>query len=279
MARIDQGNALTTAMLQPGAKFQTDGYGLVTGTLVFKEDQGGSSSFLARGSACPITGFTFTKVHKATTSIDALGLATYTVDYVGISSADGVSSSLTKCQVTGSQGLTSENITAHPNFFVLYSAGGFTGTPIAGVGSGSLATPAYTAKTVNNTTEYEGNNGSRFESVTGNKFLGFKLAEYKTLYGKTNYLAPQTSFAGHFYTTLDANVQGMLARVGKTSGSNQFNSIALLPSYAGTTFTVGGLHQLLLSQVSVEDYGSLYKVTYEVRFNRDGYNASVYAPA
>ena len=277
MARIDQGNALSTAMLQPGAKFQTDGYGLVTGTLVFKEDQGGSSAFLARGSACPISAFSFTKVHKANTSLDALGIATYTVDYVGISATDGVSSSLTKSQVTGSQGLTSENITAHPNFFEL--ATGFSGTPIAGVGTGTLATPAYTAKTDVTPTEYEGNNGSRFAAVTGNKFLGFKVAANKTLYGKTNYLAPQTSFAGHFYTTTDANVTGMIARVGKTSGTNQFNSIALLPSYAGTTFTVGGLNQLLLSQVSVEDYGSLYKVTYEVRFNRDGYNASVYAPA
>jgi hypothetical protein len=278
MARIDQGNALSTAMLQPGAKFQTDGYGLVTGVAVYKEDQTGSSAFLARGSAFagPGGAFSFCKVHKAATSLDALGLATYTVDYVGIGSG-GISSSLTTPQVTGSQGLTSENITAHPNFFEL--ASGFTGTAIAGVGTGTLATPAYTAKTVNSTTEYQGNNGSRFESVTGNKFLGFKLAEFKTLYGKTNYLAPQTSFSGHFYTTTDANVTGMIARVGKTSGSNQFNSVPLLPSYAGTTFTVGGLNQLLLSQVSVEDYGSLYKVTYEVRFNRDGYNASVYAIA
>ena len=278
MARIDQGNALSSAMLQPGAKFQSDGYGLVTGVAVYKEDQTGSSAFLARGSAFagPGGAFSFCKVHKANTSLDALGLATYTVDYVGIGSG-GISSSLTTPQVTGSQGLTSENITAHPNFFEL--ATGFSGTPIAGVGTGTLATPAYTAKTVNSTTEYEGNNGSRFESVTGNKFLGFKVAQYKTLYGKTNYLAPQTSFSGHFYTTTDANVTGMIARVGKTSGTNQFNSIPLLPSYAGTTFTVGGLNQLLLSQVSVEDYGSLYKVTYEVRFNRDGYNASVYAPA
>jgi hypothetical protein len=276
MARIDQGNALSTAMLQPGAKFQSDGYGLVTGTLVYKEDQTGSSAFLARGQACPIAAFSFCKVHKANTSLDALGLATYTVDYVGIGSG-GISSSLTTPQVTGSQGLTSENITAHPNFFEL--ASGFSGTAIAGVGTGTLATPAYTAKTDVTPTEYEGNNGSRFAAVTGNKFLGFKVAANKTLYGKTNYLAPQTSFAGHFYTTTDSNVTGMLARVGKTSGTNQFNSIPLLPSYAGTTFTVGGLNQLLLSQVSVEDYGSLYKVTYEVRFNRDGYNASVYAPA
>ena len=277
MARISQGNALTTAMLQPGAKFQTDGYGLVTGTLVFKEDAAGSSAFLARGQACPIAAFSFCTVHKANTSMDALGLNTYTVDYVGISLADAGSSTITKPQITGSQGLTSENITAHPNFFEL--ATGFTGTPIAGVGTGILATPAYTAKTDVSPTEYEGNNGSRFAAVTGNKFLGFKVAANKTLYGKTNYLAPQTSFAGHFYTTTAGNVTGMIARVGKTSGTNQFNSIVLLPSYAGTTFTVGGLNQLLLSQVSVEDYGDLYKVTYEIRFNRDGYNASVYAPA
>jgi len=277
MARIDQGNNLLTAMLQPGAKFNTDGFGLVTGTLVYKEDTTGGSSFLARGSACPIAGFTFCKVHKAATSVDALGLSTYTVDYVGISSADGVSSSLTKTQITGSQGLTSENITAHPNFFEL--ATGFTGTPIAGVGSGTLATPAYTAKTDVNPTEYEGNNGSRFVAVTGNKFLGFKVAANKGYYGKTNYLAPQTSFSGHFYTTDTTNVTGMRDRVGKTSGTNQFNSIKVVPDYVGTTFVNGSKNQLLLTQVSFEDYASLYKVTFEVRFNREGYEPSVYASA
>jgi hypothetical protein len=36
---------------------------------------------------------------------------------------------------------------------------------------------------------------------------------------------------------------------------------------------------LLLSQVNVEDFGSLYKVNYEIRFNRDGYIKTVYAQA
>jgi hypothetical protein len=71
----------------------------------------------------------------------------------------------------------------------------------------------------------------------------------------------------------------MRDRVGKTSGTNQFNSIALVPAYIGTTFVNGSKHQLLLAQVSFEDYGSLYKVSYEVRYNREGYVASVYAPA
>jgi hypothetical protein len=52
-----------------------------------------------------------------------------------------------------------------------------------------------------------------------------------------------------------------------------------VPAYIGTTFVNGSKHQLLLAQVSFEDYGSLYKVSYEVRYNREGYVASVYAPA
>lgn len=278
MARIDNGNALATAMLQPGGKFQADGFGLVTGVLVFKEDQTGSSSFLARGSSCPVSEFSFCKVHKASTTLDALGIATYSVDYVGISSADGVSSTLTKTQITGSQGLTSENITTHPNFFEL--ATGFTGTPIAGVGTGTLAAPVYATKTLTSSpTEYEGNNGSRFSEPSGNKFLGFKVAANKGYYGKTNYLAPQTSFSGHFYTSDASNVTGMRDRVGKTSGTNLFNSIKVVPDYVGTTFVNGSKNQLLLAQVSFEDYASLYKVTFEVRFNREGYEPSVYATA
>ena len=281
MARISQGNALSTAMLQPGAKFQTDGYGLVTGTLVFKEDQGGSSAFLARGSACPVSAFSFTKVHKATTSLDALGLATYTVDYVGISAADAGSSTITKPQITGSQGLTTDHITAHPNFFVLATAQGFTGDPIAGVGTGGTpTTPNYAS---NGSDEYVGNNGSTFAKATGGAFRGFKAPLYDGLYGKTNYLAAQTSFSGHFYTTSASNVTGLRDRVGKTSGTNTFNGIKLVPDYVGTTFTVGtapnDLNQLLLAQVSFEDYADLYKVTYEVRFNRVGYHKSVYATA
>ena len=279
MARISQGNALTTALLQPGAKFQTDGYGLVTATLVYKEDAAGSSAFLARGQPCPIAAFSFCTVHKASTSIDSLGLNTYTVDYVGISLADAGSSTITKPQITGSQGLTTDHITAHPNFFELASTQGFTGTPIAGVGAspGTPTTPNYAS---NGSGQYEGNNGSTFAAATGGAFLGFRKPLYPGLYGKTNYLAAQTSFSGHFYTTDTANVTGLRDRVGKTSGTNTFNSIKLVPDYVGTTFvTSGGLNQLLLAQISFEDYGTLYKVTYEVRFNRVGYHASVYATA
>jgi hypothetical protein len=279
MARIDNGNALTTALLQPGAKFQTDGYGLVTGVAVFKEDQTGSSAFLARGEPFPGASYSFCKVHKASASLDALGITTYTVDYVGIGSG-GVSSTLTKTQITGSQGLTSESVTTHPNFFEL--ATGFTGIPIAGIGAengGTLAVPKYTITTSESgdTTVYRGNNGSTFKYRNGGPFMGFQVPYYKGYYGKSNYLAPQSSFAGHFYTTDTSNVTGMRDRVGKTSGTNTFSGVKVVPDYVGTVFLNGAKQQLLLAQVSFEDYGLLYKVSFEVRFNREGYEPSVYA--
>lgn len=273
MAIVKNGNALTTPVQQPGAKISDDGYGLLTATVIWKADESAAlGSVVNRGSTCPINANC--NAHRYSITYDALGIATLTVDYVGI---DGGASS-TDPQITGSQGLTSDNITTHPNFFELYSAGGFTGTPIAGVGTGSLATPAYTAVTgPNGSTEYQGNNGATFEAVTGRKFLGFKKSEFKDFYGKTNYLAPQCSLSGVFYTSSATLVNNLRNAVGKTSGTGTFASKSLVPSYMGNAFEIGGKKQLLLAQVSFEDFGLLYKVQYELRFNREGYVASVYA--
>jgi len=275
MAIVKTGNALTTPLLQPGAKFIQDGYNLTVGTLTFKIDKAGSSASFYRGAPCPITAFNYCKMHKASVEIGPLELDTWTAEYVGI--AGGGAS--TEPQITGSQGLTSEHITTHPNWAVLYSAGGFTGTPIAGVGTGgTIDVPAYAAVAGTSPTEYEGNNGATFEAATGRKFLGFKKAKFQDLYGKTNYLAPQCSISGIFYTTSATIVNDHRNAVGKTSGNGTFAGKKLVTDYMGTSFTIGGKNQLLLAQVSFEDFGLLYKVQYELRFNRVGYNSSVYAP-
>jgi len=278
MAIVEQGDSLLTGMLQPGYKIQTDGYGLTTAVGVFKVDHGGTFDFANRGQSFPASGFSYLKAHKATMSFDALGIATVSVDYVGIGPGYN-SGTRTDPQITGSQGLTSESITTHPNFFETATALGFTGSPIAGVGTGSLATPAYPAVAGTSPTEYAGNNGATFELATGRKFLGFKKPEFKDFYGKSNYLAAQCSLSGVIYTSSTTFVNNMRNTVGKTSGTGSFASQQLVPAYMGTTFTNSGKNQLLLSQVSFEDYGLLYKVQYELRYNREGYNASVYAPA
>jgi hypothetical protein len=276
MARVDNGNNLTSVLQQPGAKFQEDGYGLATGTIVFKAAITASvGSTINRGSACPQGAYSYCKAHKYSVSFENLGIATYSVDYVGINPGFGTS---TDPQITGSQGLTSESITTHPNFFEVATALGFSGSPIAGVGTGSLATPAYPA-VAGVSDQYAGNNGATFEAAIGRKFLGFRKPEFKDFYGKTNYLAPQCSLSGVFYTSSSALVINLRNAVGKTSGNGSFASKDLVPTYMGTAFTIGGKNQLLLAQVSFEDFGLLYKVQYELRFNREGYVASVYAAA
>ena len=266
MARIDKGNVLTTPLQQPGGKFSDDGYGLITATVVWKSDQSASlNSVVNRGSTCPLAGASFCDAHKYTIAYDALGLALITVDYVGIDPTIN-SGTRTNPQVGVSQGLTSEHISTHPSFFTattgIAGAKPFTASPIT-------------------TGEFKGLNGAHFSSATGGTFRGFKDPDYPLYYGRTNYLAPQTSFSGIFYTTTGATPKALVERVGKTSGDGSFNSIALLPSYMGTSFVTGtgSRNQLLLAQVNVEDFGLLYKVNYEIRYNRDGYVAPVYPAA
>jgi len=266
MARIENGNALTTPVQQPGGKFSDDGYGLITATVVWKSDQSASlGSVVNRGSTCPLAGASFCDAHKYSITYDSLDIATIVVEYVGIDPAIN-SGTITNRQVGVSQGLTSEHISTHPSFFTAT-------TGIAG------AAP-FGASTID-TSQFAGLNGAHFAKAGGSTFLGFKDPASPLYYGRTNYLSPQTSFSGIFYTSTQNTPKELVALVGKTSGTGTFNSISLLPSYMGTAYitATGSRNQLLLAQVNVEDFGLLYKVNYEIRYNRDGYVAPVYPAA
>jgi len=266
MARIENGNALTTPVQQPGGKFSDDGYGLITATVVWKSDQSASlGSVVNRGSTCPLAGASFCDAHKYSITYDSLDIATIVVEYVGIDPAIN-SGTITNRQVGVSQGLTSEHISTHPSFFTAT-------TGIAG------AAP-FGASTID-TSQFAGLNGAHFKKAGGSTFLGFKDPASPLYYGRTNYLSPQTSFSGIFYTSTQNTPKELVALVGKTSGTGTFNSISLLPSYMGTSYitATGSRNQLLLAQVNVEDFGLLYKVNYEIRYNRDGYVAPVYPAA
>ena len=299
MARQDYGNALTTPVQQPGGKLSNDGYGLLTATVVWKANTDNDLSVGNRGSTCPINPDCF--AHKFGVTYDNLGVATITVDYIGIDPTvnGGV---YTNPQVSTSNGLTSENITTNPNFF---DAGGdgydgviagrtYTQSPLGPMveikspadfvevitGLNSDGTPI--TGLFNKKQSYVGANGACFESSNGGRFIGFVDSTFKHLYGKTNYLAPTSSFSGHFYTTEDTEVQNMLSYLGTTSRDNDWSSVLppIIPAYAGTTWVSsaanGSFNQLLLSQVNVEDYGNLYKVNYEVRYSVQGWSDKVY---
>jgi hypothetical protein len=189
----------------------------------------------------------------------------------------------TRPNVTASHGLTSEHITTHPNFFG--PAAGFS-PAIAGNGT------TFTASTINPDYKVGGVFGAHFKGTATNAggFIGFldsSTAEKQYFYGKNQYLAPTTSFSGHIYTKDVAVVTSLRNAVGKTSTTNSFSGTKLLPDHVGTSWTAsvkGSVRStLMLSQVSFEDYcvtpgGTpiIFKVNYELRFNREGYPAEVY---
>lgn len=264
MAIIKKGNALATGQVQPGWTVQADGYGLWTGHAVFQVDST-SPWTVNRGDAFPISNYNGVLfAQKIVRTNRSLEVDVISVDYVGLSTPGSTFLSLPN--VTSSNGLTSEHISTHPKFF---TAAGIAGPK------------PFTASTIV-PGEFKGLNGAHFEKADGGKFLGFKNPDYPLYYGKTNYLAPVTSYSGVIYTNTIIRVTALRGALGKTSGTNSFAGVQLLPTYLGSTFTTGtpARNQLLLSQVNHEDYGKdLYKVSYEIRYFADGYPSETYQPA
>jgi hypothetical protein len=299
MAIVEKGNALTTPLIQAGWNIVGDGYGLVTSTTKYKCDHTTDiDSLVARGATHPDPSYGFLKAHKYNVSWDALGIAVVSVDYVGIDPTFN-SGNNTNPEVGTSNGLTSENITTNQNFFI--EAFGGSTDAIAGEPPYSqspigplveIKSPTDYIKIVSGSTittvtrkqSYMGLHGACFEDESGGRFIGFVKPEFKHFYGKTNYLAPTTSFSGHFYTKQEATVNTALDLLGTTSFNNTWNTQLpkIVPDYAGpaagwtSNSDNGSYNQLLLSQVNIQDFGSLYKVNYEVRFSVQGWPSEVY---
>jgi hypothetical protein len=289
MARAQRGNDLTSDILQPGWTSTSDGFGLIVINATFKSDRNtGDFAPFVRGTAFPSSGYTYCKSHKGSISWDALGIATLKVDYVGIDPSvnGGVR---TIANTSSANGLTAQNITSHPNFFE--SAGGFTGGPLAGLPSDfggayddSTLGPPVTVIAVGGpkigqpvvVPSSEGYNGACFETGTGGRFIGFVDPAVPELFGKTQYLAPTTSYSGVIYTTSLMDVQALYLLLGSATDGNSWGSFQLLPAWAPVGTGDFG-NQNLLSQVNVEEYGLLYKVMYEIRYSKEGWPENVYS--
>ena len=282
MAIVKAGNALTAKMLQPGGVYQTDGYGLLTGRVTYMVDKASGGTAVIGGQVHPTYADLF--VHKFTLTKGALDLDTIDAEYVGIDS--NVAATRTLPNVTASTGLTSEHITTHPNFF-----GPTAPFSVAIAGNGTT----FVASTINPDYKVGGDYGAHFKGTTTNAggFVGFldsSTSAKQAFYGKNQYLAPTTSFSGCIYTSSGSDVTAVKNAVGKTSNSNSFGSVKLLPDHLGTVWTTsakgGTLDTILLSQVSFEDYcvqvsgtPKIFKINYEIRFNREGYPTQVYTRA
>ena len=278
MAIVNTGDDLVAPILQSGWTVVSDGFGLTTSVSVYKGDTTTDvAAFLVKGTAHPDASYSYLKIDKWRISWDALDIVTITVDYVGI--APSVNGGLfTNPNTSGANGLTSEPLTSHPSFFVYDVA--YAGA-IAGPApyTQSPTGPIVQSRTVPimQIKSYMGSNGACFETENGGRFIGFVDPTYPSLYGKTNYLATTTSYSGVMYFTVEATVLGLLDYLNTATATTSWGTYDLLPDWApvGTASGIGNKN--LLSQINVEMYGSLYKVNYEIRFARNGWDAFVYS--
>jgi len=284
MALISTGNVLSSEVLQPGFTFQSDGFGLITGTATYRVDKTAGIPISIRGTAFPQAPYAYTKAHKSSHTTDALEYMTIKVDYVGIDPTIG-GGVMTQANTAVANGLTAENITTHPNFFT--AATGYGGVPLAGLpadfGGAYTDSPLGPPVTVLNVVTQKpvvvpssvGYNGACFETGAGGRFIGFVDPGYPDLYGKTQYLARTTTYSGTIYTTSQAYVQALYALLGTATSTGSWGIFNLIPAWGPTgTATYGNKN--LLSQVNVEEFGSLYKVMYEIRYSPEGWPLDVY---
>lgn len=293
MALINIGNDLSDPKLAPGWKLSDDGFGLRTLSCTYTADQGAGFDFVS-GEAFPISEYGYMKLHKQSSTFNALGIQLQQCDYVGIDPATN-GGAFTRPNTGASNGLTSENITAHPNFFD--AADGYTDviagrgydqselgplvdikspadyvTVIIGYNSDGTAINAKVTKQQS----FVGANGACFESETGGRFIGFVDPNVPSLYGKTNYLAATTTYSGVIYVSEEAYVIDILGYLNTATSTTAWGSWELLPDWAivGTAAGVGNKN--LLSQVNVEQFASLFKITYEIRYAKYGWDSKVY---
>lgn len=268
MARKDKGNSLSTPVLQAGYTIENDGYGLLTCRATYKVDDNKTGSAPKRGDVFKPD--PRLKCHKVSVSYGALGVAIITAEYCGIENGDW-----TEPNVSGSSTLSTEPLTSHPNFFKP-SGYGIAGPPPYTSCPSPDGTPTPAFKGINGA--IFGNDGQAPNLPLFKGFFGTTTNEEKKLYKRTSYLAPVSSFNGVLYTTKSGNVVTLRKYVGVAfSGRAPEGYRFLLPAYMGDSFQAKDeTPQLLLSNVSFEDYGMLYKISYEIRFNKEGYLKEVY---
>jgi len=285
MALVSTGNTLAAEMLQPGYTLTSDGFGLVTCSATYKVDWTAPVAVTARGTAFPVAGLTYLKAHKSSQSYDALEYKTIKVDYVGIDPT--INGGLrTNPNTSVANGLTAENITSHPNFFE--AAAGYGGMPLAGLpsdfgGAYDDSTLGPPVQVISATTgkpvvvpSSQGYNGACFETGMGGRFIGFVDPSYPELYGKTQYLSRTTTYSGVAYYADASFVQALYLLLGTATGTNSWGiSFPLIPAWGPIGVGTYG-NQNLLSQINVEEYGTLYKVMYEIRYSKEGWPPDVY---
>jgi hypothetical protein len=265
MARITKGNKLATAVLMPGWTIEDDGFGLLTCKADYTISHG-TSDISADGasalSAVPKRGDAFSKdkrliCHNVSSTLNSNGLQIFSAQYCGIATGN-----VTDAEVSGRGSMSTEPIETHPNFATYL--GGTPDSPL---------------------------NGAKF-NADGSFDAFVEHTEVSNLhgdkYGVKSYLNAGFGITGSLYTTDMYMASKLVSAMGQTSWTGFWEGVNLLgdlsglrPSWtstAGSGFStkIGGLPQLLLTGISLEFFGTLVKVSFDITFAVNGWDVDIY---
>lgn len=258
---VTVGKEIDTQYIQPGWTIKNDGFGLLESSIVFRGDADNSQNIPEKGEK-HIRDERLFCYRVETTKVQG-GMLEAKCDYCGIEQEDG----MTEIKLSISASSSTDPIETHPNFEK--KIGGKPSAPL----NGAVFIDPTTNQATNDDKRglfsefltYVPKTGSSTE-VEKNRFAGVK-----------NFYNPGVSMKGEFFTKNVGTLDKVVGDVGKSSKTGKFGGISLIPEWAlaavtsalkpYTTETVGGKvlqRNFLLSSASIEQYGNVYKCSYDL---------------
>jgi hypothetical protein len=226
--------------LQPNYSVEFDGYGLITGRATFVcTGSSAKARTPKRGDVFPGTEKRL-YCHRASYTINGNNLATITAEYCGIENGNQ-----SKMVLRGDTGLSTESIKSHKDFKDVLQPKGWV-----------VANQAF----------LEGDTGSNSDAD-----------DYK-LTGVKSYVRANIQIQGSFYTSNKELLTYYIASVGKTFSSIKDADFSI---YNGCFVSDSDYHTQpgMITNVSHEEFGKLYKVNVSFRIAQGGWHNLIYKPA
>jgi len=226
--------------LQPNYSVEFDGYGLITGRATFVCNASAANARTPkRGDVFPGTEKRL-YCHRSSYTINGNNLATITAEYCGIENGNQ-----SKMVLRGDTGLSTESIKSHKDFKDVLQPKGWV---------------------VSNQAFLEGDTGSNSDAD-----------DYK-LTGIKSYVRANIQIQGSFYTSNQELLTYYIASVGKTFSSIKDADFSI---YNGCFEADSEYHTEpgMVTNVSHEEFGKLYKVNVSFRIAQGGWHNLIYKPA
>lgn len=259
------GSDIDTIFLQPGWAIKNDGFGLLESSVIWRGSQDNAGSLPVKGEPHIRDERLF--CYRVETSKVQGGMLEAKADYCGIEQGD-----MTDIKLSISASSSTDPIETHPNFEK--KIGGKPSKPLNGA---IFIDPATNAPTTDDAkgifSEFSTYTDFTYPASSG---LG-TMKEKNRFAGVKNFYNPGVAMKGEFFVKDISMADKVIGSVGKSSPTGNFGGVQLIPDWAMKAVTsalkpftvelVGGKllqRNFLLSSASVEAFGEIYKINYDL---------------